>query len=150
MRGVPRWGRIGPRQREEQEGGGKRSGLQGIEGRATEKGEVAGPWASARKMTDAAEPAVQWIGESVNDIAVRLRRRDAEYVFSAVDDIAPRCPRPRQSGRNKPRATCEPRPTLRRNLAARTARRAIPTITLNRYLQQASHALVGCGRHGFT
>ena len=78
-------------------------------------------------MTDAAEPAVQWIGESVNDIAVRLRRRDAEYVFSAVDDIAPRCPRPRQSGRNKPRATCEPRPTLRRNLAARTARRAVPT-----------------------
>src|SRR6266568_4560086 len=42
-------------------------------------------------------------------------------------DIAPRCPRPRQRGRNESRPTCESRPTLRRNLAARTARRAIPT-----------------------
>ena len=57
----------------------------------------------------------------------------SSYVFSAVDDIAPRCPRPRQSGQNKPGATCKPRPTLRRNLAARTARRAIPTLALNTY-----------------
>src|SRR6266478_2186634 len=37
MRGVPQWRRTGPRQREEQEGGGKRGGLQGSEHRATEK-----------------------------------------------------------------------------------------------------------------
>src|SRR6266481_263735 len=57
-------------------------------------------------------------------------------------DIAPRCPRPRQRGRNKPRAACEPRPTLRRNLAARTARRAIPTFALNTYDAD------GCDRDG--
>src|SRR6266571_8039900 len=42
-------------------------------------------------------------------------------------EIALRSPRPRQRGRNESRASCGSRPTLRRNLAARTAQRAIPT-----------------------
>src|SRR5229473_925953 len=54
MRGVPRWRRTRPRQREEQEGGGKRGGLQGFENCATEKSEVDGPRACARKMIVAA------------------------------------------------------------------------------------------------
>ncbi len=42
-------------------------------------------------------------------------------------EIALRSPRPRQRGRNESRASCGSRPTLRRNLAARTAQRAVPT-----------------------
>ncbi len=59
------------------------------------------------------------------------------YLFSARVGMARRdVPRPRQSERNKPRVTCEPRPTLRRNLAARTARRAIPTLAVNTYVHR--------------
>src|SRR6266567_7645183 len=46
---------------------------------------------------------------------------------SLVDDIALRCPRPRQSGRNESRATSQSRRTLRRS--TRRGRRSAPSLT---------------------
>src|SRR5438445_10481635 len=85
MRGVPRWRRTRPRQREEQEGGGKRGGLQGFENCATEKSETAGPRACARKMIVAArrQPTTEhWrcaerVPERVSSTAVDFSWRDA-------------------------------------------------------------------------
>src|SRR5258708_36977028 len=85
MRGAPRWRRTRPGQREEQESGGKRGGLQGPENCATEKSEVAGPRASARKMIDAARwqstkkhwRCAERVPERVSSTAVDFSRRDA-------------------------------------------------------------------------
>src|SRR5260370_15172969 len=81
MRGVPRWRRTRPRQRKEQEGGGKRGGLQGFENCATAKSEVAGPRACARKMIVAARrqsTTKHWrCAERVSSTAVDFSWRDA-------------------------------------------------------------------------